>query len=69
MDPVKIFWLLLSLYAEGCDNVIGGELQLQCTDASYVVGNVEFGYISSFAAQSILAGYSLWSISADDEDS
>lgn len=55
-------------YAEGCDNVIGGELQLQCTDASYVVGNVEFGYISSFAAQSILAGYSLWSISADDED-
>lgn len=55
-------------YVEGCDTVIGGELQLRCSDTTYVAGNVDFGYISSFAAQSILAGYSLWSISADDED-
>lgn len=55
-------------YVEGYDTVTGGELRLQCTDASYVVGNVEFGYASAFAVQSLRSGYSLWSISADDHD-
>lgn len=55
-------------YVEGCDTVISGDLQVQCADAGYAVGNVEFSYASAFAVQSLQAGYSLWSISADDQD-